>query len=116
MKILDAVLRYLDLFSERDRNVARARAGDAGGAPGTMWLIGFYVAALLGVLGKVFLELGQGFQLTSGRVIISLVVTAAIFPAVYKQTLEKSDLPLPVQLFVAFGGGFGYKALIDAGK
>ena len=116
MKVVNSIIRYLDLFSERDRNVGRARAGDAGGAPSTIWLIAFYGAAVLGVLGKVFLDLGSGFELTWARVIISLVVTAAIFPAVYKQTLEKSDLPMFVQWFVAFGGGFGYKALIDIGK
>ncbi len=122
MKKINAVLRYFDLSSERPADLAEAQAKGGTPAPSTGWLIALFFSVLLGVVGKAFVDsydqklnrLAPGFW--SLRLVGSVIVTAVIFPAVYKQTLDKSELPPLVQCCIALGGGFGYKALIDIGK
>lgn len=120
LNAVNAVIGYFDLYSNRRLRIATAIAGDKADVPSNGWLVGQFIAVFLGVLAKVFMDYYQvrpesplGFPWVS--LIVSLIITAVIFPAVYKQTLEKSDLPNFVQWFIALGGGFGYKALIDIG-
>jgi hypothetical protein len=122
--IVNSVVRYFDLFSNHPETDAVAHTKGEGTQPPDSggWLLALFIAVFLGVVAKGFVDafdfktntLGPGFL--SLRLVVSLIVTGVIFPAVYKQTLDKSTLPGAVQLCLAFGGGFGYKALIDIGK
>src|SRR5262245_38710769 len=115
MRVINSVIRYFDLYSERRSDLAEAQAQDDSPSKGIFSLLALYLCALLGVASKIFVDPGGASlrDLSWPRVILSLVITTMIFPAIYKQTLEKSNLHLLLRSCLAFGGGFGYKALID---
>lgn len=118
MRVLNAVVRYFDLYSERRSDLAVGRAGHKTPSIGALSLLSMYLAVLFGVAAKILFDPGAGsiHDLSWARVIVSLVITTAVFPAIFKQTLDKSNVPFLVRWCLAFGGGFGYKALIDIGK
>lgn len=118
-RIVNSVLRYFDLTSQHS-DVAEG-LGNQGPKP--PWQILLFICVFLGVTSKVIwdhYDEKAGVLAFKGfwwmRLVISLIVTSVIFPGVYKQTLDRSQLPAMTQYCVAFGGGFGYKALMDMGK
>ena len=80
-----------------------------------------YAALLAGVFAKKYLdyvnEHSKGPFFSWPVTIVSAIVAAAVFPAVYKKAMAaKADgLPVFAQLCTVFAAGVGYKALIDGG-
>ena len=113
MNSLDKVVRYFDLFSRYRTTVARGES-TAGQAPSNAWLVAHYAALCAGILAKVFVDSleGEKSSLSWARMLVALITATAVFPAVYKKTMEESG-PSFVQLCVTFTSGLGYKTLID---
>jgi hypothetical protein len=114
MTALDSVQKYFDLFSEHRSKGYRSL--DQSERSFNWWLAAQYAALWLGVCSKLYLDsVAESYNSPPNgvaRLIISLIVSTAAFPAVYKGAFDDSA-PSIVQLCVTFSTGLGFKTLID---
>jgi hypothetical protein len=76
-----------------------------------------YAALLVGVLFQPFFDAFQQSQAWDFRwqwVLFALIVTFAIFPAVYRRAWDP-DKPMFVQLCTIFSAGLGWQSLLAIG-
>jgi hypothetical protein len=117
--MLNEVIRYFDLQSER-RSVAPA--GQAKAAPGARRhapVLPQYGAVSLGVLVEPFLQnyIASGtfdvdFAGALGRTGFALLIAITLLPAVYKNAFDP-DKPIVVQLCALFVSGLGWQSLFQ---
>lgn len=126
MGMLNATVRYFDLYSHRRIRLAEAQ-DDSPSANVTAWLAAQYFALWLGILSKEFIDSvapssdepagsgeGKAFWI---RLVLSLIIATALFPAAHGKAMDESaidhKLPGLVQLCSVFAMGLGYKTLVD---
>lgn len=110
MHLIDLVIRYFDLESER-RTTVPGGYGSGHKEASNVWLCIFYLSVLGGIAAKLWME-AQVSDFSWVHIIRSLIIATLVFPAIYKQAVEYAG-PRPVQACISFAGGFGYQALMD---
>lgn len=113
---INSILGYFDLASETRPGGARAIA-DGGVKPAPWWPQ--YVALVFGILVQPPFE---HFRNTNPHqwnfasmplwIPFAIIVSIAIFPAVYKNAFDPTR-PIFVQLCAIFAGGLGWQALLQ---
>jgi hypothetical protein len=121
--MVNAIVRYFDLQSER-RAVAPKRAAKGAAAepaPKHAAVLPQYGAVALGVLADPLLrnyiethQFALDFAGVAGRTGFALLMAIALLPAVYKNAFDP-DKPMLVQLCALFASGLGWQSLFQAG-
>jgi len=114
--MLNEVIRYFDLQSERRSLLPRGQAaGDSPHAP----VFPQYGALTLGVLVDPFLRkyIASGvfdfdFAFFVGRTSFALLMAIVLLPAVYRNAFDP-DKPILVQLCALFVSGLGWQSLFQ---
>ena len=111
--MIDNLLRYLDLQSEKRQLSVMARSKDKKLV--SLPVIPQYIALVLGITIQPYLVAFQkhqdwDFHNLFSWLIFALVTAVTIFPAVYKKTFDPSS-SLFVQLCTIFSSGVGWQSL-----
>jgi hypothetical protein len=111
---INSIVRYFDLASATRPGGALAVAA-TGVQPAPWWPQ--YVALVLGILVQPPFEhfrTTHHWDLSSlpGWIPFAIIVSIAIFPAVYKNAFDPTK-PIFVQLCTIFAGGLGWQALLQ---
>ena len=111
-------MAYFDLYRElRVQGSGPKGLGAGRTIRANLWLVLQYFALVVGIIAKRFLDVYQTgnlvFQVSIPLIVFSLIVGAAVFPAVFRKTFDAKD-PRLIQLFITFTSGLGYQALFQA--
>jgi hypothetical protein len=112
---LNSIIRYFDLASETRKGGAYAVAENVGAKPAAWWPQ--YLALVLGIFVQPPFENFRNthqwdFALLPHWIPFAVIVSLAIFPAVYKNAFDPTR-PMFVQLCTIFAGGLGWQALLQ---
>ena len=116
MDSINRGIRYFDLFSY-SRTLALKGLADGAQRASFGWQVALYVALVLGIFAKGYLEYlagKAGAPIPSlARLAVAVIAGIVAFPGAYRSAMDGNN-PGLVQLSVTFTTGLGVKTLVDA--
>ena len=120
--MFETIVRYFDINKRPTEKASPApSSGTSISAPNdsvpkhgdVLWNLAFYAAVVSGVIGKqIFDSVKAGGPVRLETLLISLIVSALVFPAVYKSLKLDPSEPNVSQFFFAFLNGFWWQTII----